>query len=286
MTPNIWIEETFKDIVGCRLKVKQVLFSGKSEYQTVSVVDTVGHGRVLLNDGCIMLTERDEFVYHEMMSHVPLWVHPNPKKVLVIGGGDGGTAREVIKHPSVEQCVVVEIDRMVVEACQQYLPKTADAFSHPNVQLQIADGVEFVKTCTDHFDVILIDSTDPIGPSEPLFGLAFYQAIFQRLTPNGIVVSQGESPWYCQDTQMSLLTILNALFEYTALYNFHNLSYPGGLWSFTFASNGLNPIQNFDRARYDLMSLDLQYYNADVHQAAFALPSFIKNNLKGLIRNT
>ncbi|MBE8215532.1 MAG: polyamine aminopropyltransferase [Endozoicomonadaceae bacterium] len=285
MASNVWIEEVFQDIVGARFKVNKILFSGTSAYQTVDIVETVGHGRALLNDGCMMLTERDEYVYHEMIAHPPLFVHPNPKNVLIIGGGDGGTAREVIKHPSVERCVVVEIDNMVVQACQEYLPKTAQAFSDPKVQLHIADGVEFINQTTDQFDVILIDSTDPIGPSKPLFGLDFYRAVFQRLTPDGIVVSQGESPWYCQEVQIHLLSILKELFQYTSIYNFNNLSYPGGLWSFTFASPRRHPWQHFDHTRYESLALNLQYYNDNIHHAAFALPTFMNRSLNKLINH-
>ena len=207
MHSDLWVEEKFSDFLGLRFKVENVLFSGKSDFQTVDVVETKGHGKMLLNDGLIMVTERDEFAYHDMISHLPLFVHPNPKNVLVIGGGDGGTAREVIRHKSVEKCTMVEIDAMVVEACKEHIPQTASALDNPKINLIIGDGVQFVKETKEKFDVIIVDSTDPIGPAQPFFGEAFYQDVFNCLTDDGIVVSQGESSWYAMDIQQSLLGV-------------------------------------------------------------------------------
>ncbi|MBA6358167.1 polyamine aminopropyltransferase, partial [Colwellia sp. BRX8-3] len=193
MHSNLWVEEKFEDFLGIKFKVEKVLFSGKSEFQTVDVVETKGHGKMLLNDGLIMVTERDEFAYHDMISHVPLFVHPHPKNILVIGGGDGGTAREVIRHLSVKKCTMVEIDEMVVDACKKHIPQTASALDDERIDLIIGDGVQFVKETTEKFDVIIVDSTDPIGPAQPLFGEAFYKDVFNCLADDGIVVAQGES---------------------------------------------------------------------------------------------
>lgn len=285
MYSNLWVEEKFQDFLGLRFKVEKVLFSGKSEFQTVDVVETKAHGKMLLNDGLIMVTERDEFAYHDMITHVPMFVHPNPKSVLVIGGGDGGTAREVIRHPSVEKCVMVEIDGMVVDACKEFIPQTSCALDDPRIELIIGDGVQYVKECGKKFDVIIIDSTDPIGPAAPLFGSEFYADVSNCLSDNGIVVSQGESSWYALEIQQSLLKVLNGEFPHTYLYSFSNLTYPGGLWSFTFASKGLDPIQDFDPARVAASGMEFDYYNAELHTAAFALPSFARKGLKGLIKN-
>jgi len=285
MYSDLWIEEKFKDFLGLKLKVEKVLFSGKSDFQTVDVVETKGHGKMLLNDGLIMVTERDEFAYHDMISHVPLFVHPNPKNVLIIGGGDGGTAREVIRHSSVEKCVMVEIDPMVVEACKQYIPQTSCALDDPKIELIIGDGVKYAKECQQQFDVIIIDSTDPIGPAQPLFGAGFYTDVYNCLTDDGIVVSQGESSWYALDIQQSLLKVLNTQFPKTFLYSFSNLTYPGGLWSFTFASKGLNPIKDFEPQRVTDSGLVFDYYNKEIHNACFALPNFVRKGLDGLIEN-
>lgn len=285
MHSNLWVEEKFQDFLGLKFKVEKVLFSGKSEFQTVDVVETKGHGKMLLNDGLIMVTERDEFAYHDMITHVPLFVHPNPKNVLVIGGGDGGTAREVIRHTSVEKCTMVEIDGMVVDACKEHIPQTSSALDDPRINLIIGDGVKFVAETQEKFDVIIVDSTDPIGPAQPLFGEAFYQDVFNCLADDGIVVSQGESSWYAMDIQQSLLKVLNAVFPKSYLYSFSNLTYPGGLWSFTFASKKYHPIDNFNESRVLESNLIFDYYNPALHSASFALPSFVKKGLAGLIDN-
>jgi spermidine synthase len=285
MHSELWIEEKFEDFLGLRFKVENVLFSGKSDFQTVDVVETKGHGKMLLNDGLVMVTERDEFAYHDMITHVPLFVHPQPKKVLIIGGGDGGTAREVIRHPSVEQCTMVEIDAMVVDACKQYIPQTAHALDNPKVNLIIGDGVKFVNETTEKFDVIIVDSTDPIGPAQPLFGEDFYQAVYRCLNDDGIVVSQGESSWYASDIQKSLLSVLQQVFPKCYLYSFSNLTYPGGLWSFTFASKKYHPINDFNPQLVANSGLNFDYYNENIHRAAFSLPSFVIKALDGLIDN-
>lgn len=285
MYSDLWVEEKFEDFLGLRLKVEKVLFSGKSDFQTVDVVETKGLGKMLLNDGLIMVTERDEFAYHDMITHVPLFVHPEPKKVLVIGGGDGGTAREVIRHPSVEKCTMVEIDGMVVDACKEHIPLTASALEDERIDLIIGDGVEFVKNTSEKFDVILIDSTDPIGPATPLFGEAFYQDVYNCLADDGIVVSQGETPWYGKDIQRSLLTVLNNVFPKSYLYSFSNLTYPGGLWCFTFASKKFHPVKDFKLDRVLESGMAFKYYNHKVHSAAFCLPNFIKQGLEDLIAN-
>lgn len=283
MHSHLWIEERSNEFYGMRFKVKNVLFSGKSEFQTVDVVETEGHGKMLLNDGLVMVTERDEFVYHDMIVHVPMFVHPNPKKVLVIGGGDGGTAREVLRHSSVEKCVMVEIDGMVVDACKQHIPQTSCVFDNPKLELKIEDGIKYVKETKEKFDVVLVDSTDPIGPAQPLFNVDFYRDINQCLNDDGIVVSQGESPFYEVPMQQKLMSIINETFDISSIYNFGNLTYPGGMWSFTFGSKKYHPTKDFKKDRVASSGLDFQYYNADLHSAAFCLPTFMQKNLKEYI---
>lgn len=284
MHSNLYVEEFHKDLFGLRFKVDQVLFSGKSDFQTVDVVQTRGHGKMLLNDGLIMVTEKDEFIYHDMITHVPLFVHPNPKNVLVIGGGDGGTAREVLRHKSVEKCVMVEIDEMVVNACREHIPQTSSELNNPKLELVIGDGVQYVKDTKEKFDVILVDSTDPIGPAQPLFGIEFYQDIYKCLNEDGIVVSQGESPFYEEKMQNKLLDILNQTFPLVSIYNFSNLTYPGGYWSFTFASKGLHPVKDFSKERVVNSGLKFEYYNEDLHCASFCLPSFMKNRVSKYLK--
>ncbi|MFO7654687.1 MAG: polyamine aminopropyltransferase [Candidatus Krumholzibacteriia bacterium] len=273
---DLWIEERFRDIYASRFRVTRVLFSGRSEFQRVDVVETAGHGRMLLNDGLVMVTERDEFAYHEMIAHVPLCVHPDPRRVLVIGGGDGGTVREVLRHPSVEHVRLVEIDAMVVDACREHLRLTSAALDDPRVQVTIGDGVAFVRDTADRYDVVLVDSTDPIGPAQPLFGREFYGDVKRVLTRQGIVVSQGENPWYEGAAQRSLMGTLRDVFPQLNLYDYSNLTYPGGLWSFSFASLGLRPVGDLKPERAVAAGLPGRYYNLDIHRAAFALPEFAR----------
>ena len=274
-TTSSWFTETHSDFFRQGYRIKEVLFSSQSEFQTVAVIDTYGHGRMLINDGFVMISERDEFVYHEMIVHVPLQTHPQPKSVLIVGGGDGGTAREVLKHQSVEKCVMVEIDLMVVEVCKKYLPLTASCLDHPKLELRIEDAVKYMARSQETFDVILIDSTDPIGPAKPLFGKEFYQNVYNRLNKNGIVVSQGESSYYEVKIQTSMLEILKSLFPITQIYTYSNLTYPGGLWAFTFASKGLHPLKDI----HDKHLKGLKYYNLEIHKSAFVHPQFMKDQL-------
>ena len=214
MKSELWVTEQTKGYMKTSFRVEKTLFSGRSPFQSVDVVECPFYGRMLLNDGLVMVSEKDEFVYHDMIAHVPLFVHPEPRDVLVIGGGDGGTAREVLRHPGVESCTMVEIDRMVVEACREHIPLTASVLdgSDPRLDLVIGDGVAFVRETGKKFDVVLVDSTDPIGPATPLFGPEFYDDVFSVLKDDGIVVSQGESPWHEVEVQRSLMGILHGRF--------------------------------------------------------------------------
>ncbi len=285
MSNELYTEEKHRDIYVMRYNTIKKLFSQKSDFQQVDVVETKGYGKMLLNDGLVMVTERDEFVYHDMIAHPALFVHPNPKKVLVIGGGDGGTAREVLRHKGVEKCVMVEIDEVVVNASREFIPQTACELDNPRLELIIGDGVEYVANTTEKFDVILVDSTDPIGPATPLFGVDFYKNIHKILSDDGIVVSQCESPYYEVEAQTSLLKVLNQVFDDVFIYNFHNLTYPGGLWSFSFATKKHHPINDFKKERVLESGLKFQYYTPELHSASFALPQFMLNHCEGLIKN-
>lgn len=282
---NLWIEEEHPGgNFIMRYRIKESLFRGKSDFQQVEVVESESYGKMLFNDSLAMISEKDEFIYHDMITHVPMFTHPNPKKVLVIGGGDGGTAREVLRHPSVEKCVMVEIDKMVCDACYEHIPQTSSVFDNPKLELKYDDGVAFVKNTKELFDVVLVDSTDPIGPATPLFGEEFYADVFNCLTDDGIVVSQGESPFFNQDMQKKLLSILNNKFLVSSIYNFSNLTYPGGLWSFTFGSKKHHPVKDFNVNRVLESKLKFGYYNEQIHTAAFCLPEFMRNELKDYIR--
>jgi spermidine synthase len=280
---DLWVEESHRDVIAQRYRVRQVLFSEQSPFQRVEIVETEGLGKMLLHDGLVMITERDEGIYHDMIAHVPLFVHPEPQKVLVIGGGDGGTVREVLRHPSVQSCRLVEIDGLVIDACRQHFSFTSAALDDPRVTVQIDDGVRFVRETSERFDVVIVDSTDPIGPAAPLFGSEFYGDVQRVLTPQGLVVSQAESPFYEQELQYSLVKILKEVFPKTHIYNYSNLTYPGGLWSFTFASQGLCPLGDFHLDRVLTSGLEFFYYSAAVHRAAFCLPAFMARDLQDLL---
>ncbi len=280
---DLWVKETHQDSVALGFKVEKTLFSGKSAFQQVDVVQTKGHGAMLLNDGIIMVSERDEHIYHEMIAHVPLYVHPAPSRVLVIGGGDGGTVREVVKHDNISRVVMVEIDEMVVNACREYIPSISHSLDDPRVELIIGDGVKYVAATEEKFDVVLIDSTDPIGPAAPLFDRQFYQNAAGILEKDGIMISQAESPFYDFEIQSAMLANQRPFFKRLHLYTFTNLTYPGGLWSFGFGSNGLCPLTDFDRNRFNASRVQTRYYTPEIHVAAFVLPKFVKENLSDML---
>ncbi|MFP4350619.1 MAG: polyamine aminopropyltransferase [Thermodesulfobacteriota bacterium] len=280
---SLWVTETHQNTMRLGFKVEKTLFSGRSRFQQVDVVQTRDHGVMLLNDGLVMLSERDEFIYHEMITHVPLFVHPNPRRVLVIGGGDGGTVREVLRHPGVERAVMVEIDEMVVNACRKYMPEVSCALDDPRLELRIEDGIKFVAETEEGFDVILVDSTDPIGPAAPLFNKEFYSGVSRLLTEEGILISQAESPFYNQDIQRPMLLNQRPFFEKLHIYLFSNLTYPGGLWSFGFASQKACPLKDFDPGRPARSGIETRYYNPGVHRASFMLPTFMSRHLEGVI---
>ena len=275
-----WADEEYQGIVRTGFRLKKSLFKGKSPFQTVEVVQTAGHGKLLLIDGMTMVSERDEFVYHEMIAHVPMFLHPRPRRVLVIGGGDGGTVREVLRHKTVERCVLVEIDGLVVSASRKYIPLTAGKLSDRRAVIRIEDGVKFVRETEERFDVVIVDSTEPFGPAKELFGTAFYKDVKRVLTEDGIVVSQAGSPFYEIGTIKNLDRILKPIFPIVDAYLFTNLTYPGGLWAFAFASKGLRPVRNFRPQRVKAAKMPLKWYNADVHAGSFALPEFVRQALR------
>lgn len=280
---ELWCDETYLGIFRHGYRVTKLAHAEQTPFQKLEIFDSDEYGRIMTLDGCLMTTDRDEFVYHEMIAHVPLFTHPRPRRVLVIGGGDGGTLREVMRHPSVELGLLVEIDERVVETSRQYLPKTSVGLSRPGVRVQCGDGVRFVRETSEKFDVILIDSTDPIGVATPLFGEDFYQQVHRVLSDDGIVVAQGESPFFTPDLQKKMLAILGKFFPIRHLYNMSNISYPGGLWSFLFASKKHCPLKGLDEKRVKASGLSFRYYTPALHRASFVLPQFMLDNCEGLL---
>lgn len=274
---ELWFTEKQTPNLGYSCKITGTLHTEKTEFQDLAVIDTLQFGRMLVLDGMVMTTEVDEFVYHEMISHIALNTHPNPKRVLVVGGGDGGAIREILKHDSVEEAVLAEIDSRVVEVSQKYLPSIAGSLTDKRVTLAIGDGVEHVRTHPGKYDVILIDSTEPIGPAVGLFSREFYQDVHRALTPDGIMVAQSESPFVNQDVIRMIHANLAGVFPIKHLYLANIPTYPSGLWSFTIASKQWDPVQADLSGKREL---DTKYYTKDVHFGAFKLPRFVAELVK------
>jgi len=257
------------------LEMEEILFHKKSEYQDVLVFKSKSYGNVLVLDGVIQVTARDEFSYSETMAHLPLFSHPNPKKVLIIGGGDGGILREVCKHKEVEEVTMCEIDKMVIEVSKLYLPETAIGFADPRVKIHYGDGAAYMKAKKGEFDVILVDSSDPIGPAETLFEKDFYECMKEALRPQGIVCCQGECVWLHLPLIHKLLDFCKSLFAH-AEYAYTSIpTYPSGQIGFIIGSLG----DSCKNPRRSCNIPDLKYYNSEVHAASFILPEFARKVL-------
>ena len=261
---------------GVTMETQNVLYSAKTEYQTIDILETQGLGKVLLLDGLVMTTERDEFFYHEMISHIPMNSHPNPERVLVIGGGDGGTVREVLKHDTVKEVVLCEIDGMVIDACKKYLPSIAGMLDDERVNIQVRDGIEYISQQEDAFDIILIDSTDPMGPGEGLFTEEFYSNVNKALKEGGIMSAQSESPFVNQRQMKMMYPLLRKAFPKVSTFLGPIPTYPGGYWSWAFCSNTVEPLSFIAEDRVQKIAKQAKLYNLDIHKAAFALPNFVK----------
>lgn len=281
MSFDLWFSDFTSPTQKLSLKIKETLFRGRSDHQEILVVDTYDFGRVLVLDDAIQTTERDEWFYHEMIAHVPLMAHPAPRRVLVVGGGDGGTVREVLRHPGVEQVTMVEIDAMVVEQARRWLPGIAGRLDDPRVDLRIEDAVAFMPTCEAAYDVILIDSSDPVGPGEGLFSETFYRDARKALKPGGLLVAQTESPVALEGPMRRAYRNMYAVFPRVETYLGLVPTYSGQLWSFSFCSEGLGPDEAVREADFAALEPQLKYYNRDVHRAAFLLPTFVKQLLAG-----
>ena len=274
----MWIEEKLEINKGRALKVRitKSIEKVKSEFQEIEVVESDSFGKILLIDGIIMVTESDEFCYHEMITHVPLCVHPKAKKVLVVGGGDGGTVREILKHDSIKEIDVCEIDRKVIEICKKHFPDLAHSFDDPKVKIFYEDGNKFIKERKDEYDVIIVDSSDPIGPAEVLFRREFFQAMYETLKIGGIVVSQAESFFYHEKIIKGLFSFIKDIYPISEYYYTLVPTYPSGVIGFTFCSKKYHPIKDFNETEA-LKINDLKYYNEDIHRASFDLPNFARD---------
>lgn len=277
MNMELWYTENQTENVNFSMKVKNHLYSAKSDFQKIDIIDTYEFGRVLVIDNWTMVTEKDEFIYHEMITHVALATNPNIKNVLVIGAGDGGTVRELTRYNNIVNIDMVEIDKLVVEACIEYLPFTSCKLNDPRVNLYFEDGIKFVKDKKNLYDLIIVDSTDPIGPGEGLFTTEFYTNCFNALTEKGILINQCESPYYDNNAYEMKRSYgkLNKLFDICKAYQYHMPTYPSGHMIFCFASKVLDPVADLNSELCNSLGLDTKYYNTDIHKGAFALPNYV-----------
>ncbi|WP_411681037.1 polyamine aminopropyltransferase [Clostridium thailandense] len=274
---DMWLKEGQIEDAAMTYKIKETLVTKKTQYQDLSILDTYAFGRMLVLDGIVQTTIRDEYVYHEMISHIPLFTHPNPKRVLVVGGGDGGAIREVLKHPSVEKAVLCEIDKDVVDECKKFLPEISCALGNSRCEVFIGDGIKYVHEHKNEFDIIIVDSTDPFGAAEGLFGGSFYKEIFECLTEDGIFIAQTETPFYLPDVVKRVYEDAKAVFPVTKLFMAGIPTYPSGFWSFTVGSKKHDP-ENVDLS--NTIDIETKYYTKKLHKACFVLPKFIKDLTK------
>ncbi|MEK3937651.1 polyamine aminopropyltransferase [Sporosarcina sp. FSL W7-1349] len=279
---NLWFTEHHSPNVKFSIKVDKHLYSGQSDFQKIDILQTPEFGRVLTLDGLVMCTEKDEFIYHEMITHVAMATNPHIKNVLVIGAGDGGTVRELVKYPTIENIDMVEIDQMVVEVCMEYLPQTASKLTDPRVNLYYEDGLKFVRKKESEYDLIIVDSTDPFGPGEGLFTKEFYGNCYKALTDEGILVNQHESPFYEEDARgmKRAHQKIMGFFPISDVYQVHIPTYPSGHWLFGFASKKYDPIEDLDASAWNGLGLKTRYYNPKIHVGSFALPNYVKEQLK------
>lgn len=270
-----WYRELHSPGAGILIKVKKRLYRRQSQHQIIEVFDTEDFGKMLVLDNTIMLTERDEAAYHEMLTHVPLLSHPNPRTVLVIGGGDGGVVREILKHPHIQSVDVVDIDEQVPTVARRFFPRVSAGLSNPKVRVIIDDGVRFVRGIKGAYDIIIVDSTDPRGPGKALFNLAFYRNTRKAMAPQGVLTAQVGSPFYTPRHVRATFQKLRRVFSIALAYMVQIPTYSDGSYCLAFCSRQINPIAAFRSDRLGQLQLKTQYYNPNVHLGAFLLPDFV-----------
>lgn len=271
---TLWLTEDERDNLKISYRIKEVLFEETSPFQHVMVLDSFDFGPMLVLDGVVQTTSKDGHIYNEMISHVPLSVHPCPRDVLIIGGGDCGVARETAKYGEVERIDMVEIDEAVVRASKRYMPDVSGNLSDPRVNYIYADGVQFVKEQADAYDVIIVDSSDPVGPAQQLFESDFYRSLQRALREDGLMVCQSQSPIFHGEVMRQTYRRIGRQFPYHRLYTAVVPTYPGGLWSFTLGSK--RPLPAPERIRFDK---EARYANEELLRRCFSLPAFLKETL-------
>ena len=278
---ELWYTEQHTDNVRFSIKVDKPLYTGQSEFQRIDVFNSKEFGTFFTLDGLMMVTEKDEFIYHDMIVHVPMATNPKIKNVLVIGAGDGGTVRELTRYSAIEHIDMVEIDKMVVDVCREYLPQTACKLDDPRVKLYFEDGLKYVRSKENAYDLIIVDSTDPFGPGEGLFTREFYGNCFKALKEDGILVNQHESPYY-EEYAKSMRRAhkrIREFFPVCRVYQAHIPTYPSGHWLFGFASKTYDPLNDIDEQAWNNLGLKTKYYNTEIHKGCFALPNYVQELL-------
>jgi len=278
---ELWYTDQHTDDVRFSVKATVQVASKKSAVQQIDILDTPAYGRVLVLDGGLMITEKDEFIYHEMITHVPMAVNPGVKNVLVIGGGDGGTVRELVKYRTIESIDLVEVDKDVVLLAKKFLPFTSCKLKDKRVSVWFEEGLRYVRGKKEEYDLIIIDCSDPYGPAEGFFTREFYGTCFKALRDGGILINQHESPFYAahQRSVRDAHRHIAVEFPLSTVYQCHIPSYPSGHWLFGFASKRYHPIKDLDDARWNKLGIKTRYYNTDLHRGAFALPNYVRELL-------
>ncbi len=274
---ELWFSERHTKNVQFSIRTDKQLFSAQSPFQRIDVFESIDFGRFLTLDGFMMLTEKDEFIYHEMIVHPAMAVNPKIENVLVIGAGDGGVARELSRYGTIKTIDLVEIDEQVISVCKEFLPQTACGFNDPRVRVLIQDGLKYIRSVEDQYDLIIVDSTDPFGPGEGLFTKEFYGNCFKALREDGIMVNQHESPFYENDAiamQRAHKRIVRC-FPISRVYQAHIPTYPSGHWLFGFASKRYHPIGDLHENYWNDLLIKTNYYNTKLHAGAFALPNYV-----------
>lgn len=278
---ELWYTDQHTKDVRFSMKVEQQIASCESEFQRIDILKTAEFGKVLVLDGELFITEKDEFIYHEMIAHVPMAVHPNVKDVLVIGAGDGGTIRELTKYDTIEHIDMVEIDKKVTDMCLEHFQETSCKLNDPRVSMYFEESLRYVRMEKDEYDLIIVDCADPYGPAEGLFTREFYGNCFKALHDDGILINQHESPYYNEHsrTVQKAHKQIKYVFPYSTVYQCHIPSYPSGHWLFGFASKKYDPIADLNEEAWNKLGIKTKYYNTDLHKGSFYLPTYVKELL-------
>lgn len=278
---DFWFSELHTENVKLSIKIDKQIYSEENDYNRIDIFESQEYGRVLTVDGYIIMTEKDEFIYHEMMTHIPMAVHPDPRRILVFGAGDGGVVRELLKYPDVERIDMVEVNVGVVEAAKKYLPFSASGLDNHKVTIYTQNALRYVRHIIGEYDVIIVDSAGFYGPGESLLSREFYGSCFKALKEDGIMVNQHQSPFYEDDrveTQKAHKRIVES-FPISRIYQAHIPSYPSGYWLFGFASKKYHPVNDIRANHWNSLNIETNYYTTNLHQGCFALPAYVERML-------